>query len=233
MPDLGVVTGKFINKVQSGWVAITSFSATGGSDLITSALTTALTTAGYGASAVTLQKSTAYDVPGVIVASPLNRVPIRVGGGAIEDVDGLEIYARITESSGAYTLTYYVNDNGTETAHSFGTETIDVFIPYRFTFGSFPTDNAIAIPAFDVTPNPTPPTVPTAYSEKLTVGTNILSDLTNTPIGAVNLVVSGIGFSSVDSPAPFTVSGKSLTWSAANAGVSLDSNDSAIAHYFY
>ena len=234
MPDQGLVKGKLIDKYLAGSVAITSFSANGGSNDITTALTSALATAGYGGTAVTLQKSTAYNVDGVIATAPLNRVTIRVGGGEVQDADGLEIYARITESTGTYTLTYYVNDAGTETAHSFGGATsIDVFIPYRFTFGSYPTDTTIAVPGFDAAPNPAAITVPTAYSEELTAGTNTVTDLTYTPTGAVTLVVDGVVFSSVASPAPFTVSGKAITWSATNAKVSLDSNDTVVANYEY
>lgn len=234
MVDQGFVKGKLIEKYQAGWVGITSFSANGGSNDVTSALTTALTTAGYGGSAVTLQNSTAYNVDGVIVASPLNRVPVRVSGGAIQDADGLEIYARITEATGTYTLTYYVNDEGVQTAHSFGgATTVDVYIPYRYTFGSFPTDTAIAIPAFDVTPDPAQVTAPIAFSEELTAGTNTVTDLTNTPVGAVELVVDGVSFSSVATPAPFTISGTTITWSATNAKVSLDSSDTVIANYEY
>jgi hypothetical protein len=235
MVDLGRIDPKYIQAVSASWVVITGFSANGGTGNITSALTTALTTAGRGGSAVDLAVSSGEDDPGVIATNPKNYVPIRQGSAQLQNADGIDIYARITEATGTYTLTYYVNDAGSQTPYSFGGATsIDLYIPYRFTFGTRPGDADISFAALglDTSVNPTV-TVPTAFSEELTVGTNTLSDLTHTPIGAVTLICSGVGFSSVESPAPFTVSGKSLTWSASNAGVSLDSNDTVVASYFY
>lgn len=68
--------------------------------------------------------STGSSTPGVVVNAPYNKVMLRQGSGANEDdqfVDNLGnvVYGRLTESSGVWTLSYYVLLAGTETAYSF------------------------------------------------------------------------------------------------------------------
>jgi hypothetical protein len=235
MTDQGRTAAKYIQKIQAGRVGVLAFSASGANDVITTALTTALITAGHGGTAVPLQVSAGVNGEGVVATTTLNRVSIRIDEAPVDDGTGLEVYARITEATGAYTVTYYVNDGGTETAHSFGPATdIDLYIPYRYTFGSYPGDSLIAIPAFDATPNPAAITVPTAFIEELPVtATNTITNLSNTPIGGVNLFCGGVSFASVESPAPFTISGQAITWSASNAGVTLETTDTVVASYSY
>lgn len=61
---------------------------------------------------------------GVVVNTPFNKVTLRYASGTnqndqIEDGSGNIVYGRITESSGVWTLSYYVLIGGTETAYSF------------------------------------------------------------------------------------------------------------------
>jgi hypothetical protein len=61
---------------------------------------------------------------GVVTTAPLNKVTVLDENGEfLEDGSGNRIYGRLTESAGVWTLTYYVNISGTETAHSFGVAT--------------------------------------------------------------------------------------------------------------
>lgn len=237
MSDPGKTLAKYIRKIQSGRVGILSFAATGGSGDITATLTSTLATAGDGGVSVPLQVSTAIGIEGVITQSPLNRVPLRIADASIDDGTGLEVYGRITEAAGTYTLTYYVNDAGTEVAHSFGASTdVDVYIPYRYTFGTYPTDSLIKLPAFDAIADPTPTVTPIPVREALSVtAANVLSALTNTPFAgtSVEIVSMGIGFSEVESPAPFTVAGTTITWNATNAGVSLSPTEDTLVYANY
>lgn len=62
---------------------------------------------------------------GVVVNAPYNKVIIRQASGPDandEFLDGFgnEVYGRVTESSGTWTLTYYVDIAGTETPYAFG-----------------------------------------------------------------------------------------------------------------
>lgn len=65
---------------------------------------------------------------GVVVNTPYNRVILRYASGTstddeILDTLGNEVYGRVTESAGVWTLTYYVLLSGTETPYSFGSAT--------------------------------------------------------------------------------------------------------------
>lgn len=68
--------------------------------------------------------STGPTVAGVVVSAPENKLIIRQATGPDEndvykDGSGNVVYARLTESSGTWTLSYYVDLSGTETAYSF------------------------------------------------------------------------------------------------------------------
>lgn len=71
------------------------------------------------------------------------------------------------------------------------------------------------------------------FAEPLTVtATNTLSALSNAPSSAlVLLAINGQVISSVSSPAPFTISGMTVTWNAANAGFSLQTGYNVVAIY--
>jgi hypothetical protein len=66
--------------------------------------------------------------PGVVVTAPENKLLIRYASGVNEndqivDGSGNVVYGRITESSGVWTLSYFVDLSGTETPYSFGSAT--------------------------------------------------------------------------------------------------------------
>lgn len=68
--------------------------------------------------------STTSTTTGVVTVAPYNRVILRNDSGSsaadpFSDTSGNEVYGRITESGGAWTLTFYVLDGVTETAYSF------------------------------------------------------------------------------------------------------------------
>ena len=68
--------------------------------------------------------STGSGVQGVVVTTVYNRVVIRQATGVntgddYVDGSGNVVYGRITESAGTWTLSYYVDLSGTETAYSF------------------------------------------------------------------------------------------------------------------
>jgi hypothetical protein len=65
--------------------------------------------------------STASTVEGVVVNAPYNKIFIRnaVTDDQYEDATGNEVYARLTESAGVWTLSYYSEIVGVETVYSF------------------------------------------------------------------------------------------------------------------
>ncbi len=230
------IQAKQIDKNLAASIQISGFSAAGVDDVVTSVITTALSTAGDGGASVPLQASTSVSTIGVVTTTPNNRVEVWANAtkDKITDSNGEEVYGRITESGGVYTLTYYsLNPStGAETSYSFSSTTsIDFEFTYRFDFNRYPTDAAIAVSARNVSQDPS--SSGRTQTERLTVsGTNTISNLTKTPsaTSSVILYVNGVAYDTF-STAPFSVSGKAITWSASNAGFSIETTDRVIARY--
>lgn len=145
------IKSKQIEKNLATSIQISAFSGAGADDVVTSVITTALSTAGNGGVSVPLQVSTSVDVIGVITSSPNNRVEIwnATTKDKINDVNGEEVFGRLTQSGGVYTLTYFSLNptTGAETAHTLAATSIDFEFNYRFDFERFPTDAPIAVGA--------------------------------------------------------------------------------------
>jgi len=92
--------------------------------------------------------------PGVITSAPANKVSIieTATGTEIEDGTGKRVYGRLTEAAGVWTLNYYVNNAGTETAHNLASTNISVFYREVFTLATRPTigSDIAAIDSLDV-----------------------------------------------------------------------------------
>ncbi|MBD2090380.1 hypothetical protein H6F67_10990 [Microcoleus sp. FACHB-1515] len=76
--------------------------------------------------------------------------------------------------------------------------------------------------------------LPRIARESLTIATtNTIPALALTPVNAasVKLFVNGVQYDAIRSPVVLTLNAKTLTWSAANAGFSLDSSDRVTAEY--
>lgn len=68
--------------------------------------------------------SSGSTVQGVVVTAPYNKVVLRNSNGDdLVDGSGNVVYGRVTESTGVWTLTYYVDITGTETPYSFASST--------------------------------------------------------------------------------------------------------------
>lgn len=233
-----MIPAKQITKILQAFVRISAYAATGANDTITTPITTALSTAGNGGVSVPLQVSSGNTVIGVVTASNFNRVQIFNSDTklAMADENGNEIYGRLTESGGVYTLTYYVNDAGTETGYTFGSSTdIDFEFIYRFDFDRLPDSAVTSNKQRNVSDDPASIGGSDWFNEPITVtSTNTLDDLTHTPDTNTNifLIVNGITVNAFGGgSAAFSVSGTSLTWSASNAGYALHTTDNVIAFY--
>lgn len=78
---------------------------------------------------------------GVVTAPPNNKVYIKDSSTEtfIEDVGGQRVYGRITESGGAWTLSFFTNEAGTETAHNLTSTNIDIYFWEVFNLATRPT----------------------------------------------------------------------------------------------
>ncbi len=233
-----MIPAKQIIKPQSASVRVNGFSASGTSGVLTTAIGTALSTAGEGGVSVPVQPLGGSNTIGVIVTGANNRTEIYGGASKLKltDASGNEVFGRITEAGGVYTLTYFSLVAGVETAHSMPAEAIDIEFSYRFDFARFPADAAIAVSARNISNDPAGAGGATPRNERLTVtALNTVSDLGFTPLNAATfaLFVNGQQFDTFGGgAAAFSLSGVAITWSAANAGFPLEVADRVTARYF-
>lgn len=123
------------NKVAK--MVITGFVANGASDIVTPELVTAA-----AADGVTVIPSAGTEASlGFIVTPPNNKVNIidNTSKNLIGDINSNEIFGRLTEAAGVYTLSYFSVQNGIETSVSLNL-TIDFLPSYNFAFKDFPFD---------------------------------------------------------------------------------------------
>lgn len=232
---MALLQRKQLDWINAGWVGISAFEASGGSTLATADITSALLSAGRAGTPVPLQVSVG-EGQGVITSGNNNRIEIfdATTQSRLVDVNGDEVYGRITEAAGAYTLTYYVLDAGVETAHTVNPATdIDFYFPYRFSADKYPVDAAITLPMKSGS-NAGAGTTNPEFSEQLAVtAVDTVASLTKLPIAlsAIKLSVNGQLFSSVETNPAFTVAGNAVSWSSANAGFALAVADRVVAYY--
>lgn len=103
--------------------------------------------------------STGITVKGVVVTAPNNKIVIRQASGTntddeYKDAFGNIVYGRLTYSASVWTLSYYVEISGTETAYTFVSSDVRWYYQELFNpitdapvyseFASIPSDNATA-----------------------------------------------------------------------------------------
>jgi hypothetical protein len=218
--------------------ALNFASGAASSATITSAITTVLSTAGDGGVSVPLQVFGATQ-PGVITTGGDN-IAIIVSNATkrpIADASGNEVYGKITEAAGVYTLSYFSLIGGVETAYTFSsTINIDFYFAYRFDAARLPKNALIAIGSRVIQQDPSSSGGAVNRHEKLTItALNTLSALAQAPSSPTNILLFING--KVENPfgggsAVFSVSGTAITWSAANAGYNLQTTFDAIAFYW-
>lgn len=214
------------------------FAASGSSNTVTTPITTVLSTAGNGGISVPLQVASTSQV-GVITTGSDARVEIVDSSTKkkIADASSNEVYGRLSESSGAYTLSYFSLVAGSETAYTIPSTSIDFYFNYRYDLYRLPSNFAISLGARVVSNDPASVGGSTArwVTEKLTVtALNTLSALSNAPTVTTNifLIVNGKTENAFGGgSAAFSVSGTTVSWSAANAGYPLETTYDVIAYY--
>lgn len=229
------IAAKQIVKIQAAPIRVggLSVASSATSTVVTTPITTALSTAADG-SAVPLQASSSNGL-GVITTGVNNRCEIynATSRDKILAANGEEVYGRLTESAGVYTLSYFTLPNtGTETSYTFpAAATIDFEFSYRFDFARLPIDALISMSTRNVS-NDAIGASGIPFAEQVTVtATNTLAQLTRTPTAASTLELTVNG-SPQDSLADFSLAGRTITWNAGAAGFALATTDRVIARYF-
>jgi hypothetical protein len=239
-----LIKEKQIDMIRSAYVGITgvAFPAAASID-ITTPLSTVLATASDAGTPVPMQVSPDRFTQGLVVAEPKNYVQVidsltkkPLGDPLNEDN---EVYGRITEAVGVYTISLYTLIAGVETIYTpAAAVTVDVYPLYRFTADNYPTDAIASIPTTMLFNDPTRViTKQQNFTELLTViALNTLSDLTQLPDVPANIILE-INGQAVDSfggiVAPFAVTVQTIVWSPANAGFNIEAGDRVVALYTY
>ena len=232
-----LLQSKQIKKVLAGRVRANNFTTSvSNSDTTTTALTTALSTAGFGGGTVPLTPSGNENVSGVITTSMNNTVLIFDGTTkeVISDGNGNEVYGRLTESGGVYTLSYYSLVGGVETNYDFTIATsIDFEFSYRFEFKDLPTDSLISTKTRNIDDDPKGGrSIYTTETLNITA-LNTVSSLSNSNITTTTIIFyvngqaikSGLGIS-VNSSGVVNVDSGTL-------GYNLETSDNLIVSYTY
>ena len=231
-----LLRAKQISKLLAAQIRVAGFAASGSSNVVTTPITTALSTAGDGGVSVPLQVSASNGL-GVVTSAPNNRIEIYDATSKAKiSSAGFEVYGRLTEAAGVYTLSYFtLPSSGVEAAHTWGASTsIDFEFAYRFDFARFPTDAIVGITTRNVNQDAGGSAGERIFSEQLTVtATNTVSNLAKNPSSATiwlevrGQVIDGFGGGS----AQFSVASKVVTWSAVNAEFALETTDRVVARY--
>jgi hypothetical protein len=209
-------------------MGVAAFTADGNSDVVTTQITTAA-----GNDGVPVQVGTST-TEGFITSGANNKVWLFDASGkvAIDDGLGNEVYGRLTEAAGVYTLSYYSLQSGVETAYSFTSTSIDFYLNYNYLFKNIPNDANIRLRAVPVGEDPSSQSGRPIRNERVTVSAlNTLANLAKTPIdNTVALYVNGKA-EHEGASAAFTRVGKVLTWDATDAEYDLETTDIVYAHY--
>ena len=218
-----LLQAKQVSKFLAAWVALSNQTVSSANSLaVTSALTTALATAGNNGTSVPLNQNGAYNAEGVICGST-SIVPVYAyPSGSIIEIAGNQVYGVITYAASVYTVSFYTLVGGVQTAAILN-QAVNLLIPYSFSFNDLPYTAILQIPDSD-------PGAPGSggtfyYDAGVTVtGTNTLSNLTKSPVSGTSVVLAVNG-QVMCNGTDFTVSGQALTWVAGTAGYSLATTD--------
>jgi hypothetical protein len=179
---------------------------------------------------------------GIITTGVTNRVEIYASqtNNKIADANGNEIYGRITEAGGVYTISYFSLQNGTELGVTMAAGTaIDFEFNYRFDFARLPADFSIALTSRNVSQDPRSQTgsgsagiAPVTEALQLT-GQNVLSALSQTPLSAasVSLIVNGVTYYSLNATIFGINADGTINWNESGVGFGLAASDRIIANY--
>ena len=208
---------------------------------VASDLTTAAATGGNDGVAVTDVPSTAFDVAGWGVTAPENYVLISddTSRAALSDSSGREIFSRITEDTGVYTLSHYVLIAGVETPYAFtSAQSIKFIPPYNFELDDYPFDADARVLNARLLEDASGGIVPDfAEAESNTVtGDDTFSALANTPLSGAKVTLI-INSETYMEDVHFTRSGTALTWTftkgSPNFGFTVKTTDDVHAYYRY
>jgi hypothetical protein len=173
-----------IDYLQQNWIGLTSFSASGSTGNPTTAIATALNTAGKNGTVLPNQVSSSTQMGFVNAGNNTVLVYNTSTKELVRDGSNNAVYGRLTGVN-PWTVSYYTVVGSTETAYSFSSATnIDLFIPYVYQAGRMPIDINVRTAQYagndlGVVGSATQPTY---FAESITIATdNTIPALTKAP----------------------------------------------------
>jgi hypothetical protein len=232
---------KQIDLLMMASLQVAGLSFTAGASLnVTAALTTAAATAGRGSIAVPVQVASTV-TPGFVTSGSDARVEMYNATTKQKIDDNTpaqnEVYGRLTQASGVYTLTTYVLIAGVETAYPIPVTTpFDIEVNYQFELHTLPANAFIGVQSRNVDNDSGGGGGRYRYERVTVTGANTLVALSVAYAGSgiFKLHINGKTETALGGgTAPFTVAGTAITWSAVNAGYALATTDIVEAEYAY
>jgi uncharacterized membrane protein len=236
-----MIKTKQISALFMAPIHISGLSFTAGvSATVTAALATAAATAGRGSVAVPVQAMSAT-TEGFATTSPSNSAQIWSAVTKKKLTDNTpaenEVFGRITQAAGVYTLSTYVLIGGVETSYAIpSTLPIDIEAVYQFSFEHLPADTFIGMETRNVYADGATGAGRTRQERVVVTGVNVLAALSIAYAGAgrVTLDVNGVVHTNLGGgTADFTIAGTAITWSAVNSGYSLVPGDIVDVDYAF
>jgi hypothetical protein len=212
-------------------IANFSFPAAATAD-ITTTITTALATAGRGGVAVPLQVGNST-TQGVITAAADNVVDVFANATKlpITDANGNEVYGRITEATGVYTLSLFSLVAGTETAFASTAQALDFQFSYSFDLHTLPWDAIVQSSTKHVGDDPAGSGTRLRQATLTPTALNTLPALPvayNATAGIFQLIVNGQTLVIADG---YAVAGTAVTLTPATIGFDITTTDRVYAIY--
>lgn len=232
------IQAKQIQRMLASSVLVTPITvALGATDVdITTDLATVLGTAGDNGVAVPVQNHTVGGLlPGLLVTPNHNRVDVWIAGleTKLATPTGQEVYGRLVDTAGVYTVELFFLDTlGAETAFT-TTAAVDLTfaVPYVFSFDLLPFDAFGSVRQL-VYQDPSAASSASGKTEVLTVSAlNTLSALALPYIAGGNAELNVNGQVVHISTGCFSIAGTAVTWLPLVAGYDLDTTDSVVATY--
>lgn len=218
----------FVTYIRANGISVT---AAAGSATVTTALTTAASSAGDFGNAVPVQVAvynSGTQTEGFVTSTADNRVQVydATTKKKLEDGSGGEVYG---ELSGTYTITFFKGDGS---AYTFlATTSVDIEVPYLFEFHKLPKGAMIAVQARNVDDDADAGDGRLVMEVLTPTGTDTFPNLTKTPVSStLRLTINGQTIDCL-SGSGLTHAAKVITWTSATVGFIAETTDRVIAFY--
>lgn len=172
-------------------------------------------------------------VAGIVTSTPNNKVQIRnsTTKQPIESsVGGPDVYGRLTESGGVYTLSYFYDNAGVETAFTMPADVgIDILFPESVNFADLPFNSIVNGVSF-VDGLPAAHTHTVSELSDVTVSATDINDLvTADALGSITPTDSGAEWVGLDATAFSTLTGNNLQTLAEEIDAAIGSLNTSVS----